>query len=376
MSIKRVIAILIVLLIALTPVLSLAEGEWVCPTCNTKNNGNFCTECGQAKPAEKEGWICPSCGKINEGNFCSECGEKRPEETTAWICAACGTENEGNFCTECGAAKGVPASQPVVPEPDENAVPSQVFVWTDDDYDMLEEGVWRMLGMSNSLDDAKAGVYYRTPQDSGLSSFFYTIIDGCMYSCADYGYATRIKLSKLTWTDDDTITTVFGGKQSEYQIVCEGSNLYIVDPSYPHTSREKANGKIVKKETYDTIAFEYTVETPPMQAVLSDIADSVAAPANDIVGVWIAESFIRDGVEQTIQEQGLQAIEYAFSNTCAYQSYLYPDGSAELGVFIYERGEDTVKVNDSDKICILEDGCLMVEYSTDVYIRFIPGRIG
>ncbi|MBO4367848.1 MAG: hypothetical protein J5859_03970, partial [Clostridia bacterium] len=65
-----------------------------------------------------------------------------------------------------------------------------------------------------------------------------------------------------------------------------------------------------------------------------------------------------------------------FTNTSVYQGYLYPDGSYDMGVFVYDRGEDAVQVNGSDRLCVLEDGSLTVEYSEGVYIRFVPGSIG
>ena len=53
-------------------------GEWVCENGHGGNTGNFCTECGAAKP-EPASWYCPECGTRNEGNFCSNCGTPRPE---------------------------------------------------------------------------------------------------------------------------------------------------------------------------------------------------------------------------------------------------------------------------------------------------------
>lgn len=53
-----------------------AAGEWICPSCGTKNGHNFCTECGTKRPDNK----CPSCGTAfdpaNRPNFCPECGQK------------------------------------------------------------------------------------------------------------------------------------------------------------------------------------------------------------------------------------------------------------------------------------------------------------
>ena len=55
--------------------------------------------------ADSGAWECTSCGKTgNTGNFCSNCGAARP--ATDWTCANCGQAgNTGNFCSNCGAAK-------------------------------------------------------------------------------------------------------------------------------------------------------------------------------------------------------------------------------------------------------------------------------
>ena len=58
------------------PVDEAAAANWVCVSCNAENTGNFCTNCGAAKPAAN--WVCPSCSAENDGNFCSNCGTKRP----------------------------------------------------------------------------------------------------------------------------------------------------------------------------------------------------------------------------------------------------------------------------------------------------------
>ncbi|MGI6178091.1 MAG: SPFH domain-containing protein [Eubacterium sp.] len=57
---------------------SQASAEWVCPKCGTRNTGNFCGQCGTARPAPAE-WVCPKCGARNTGNFCIQCGEKKPQ---------------------------------------------------------------------------------------------------------------------------------------------------------------------------------------------------------------------------------------------------------------------------------------------------------
>ena len=74
-----------------------AAGGWTC-SCGTVNQGNFCSNCGNKKPAPAAGWTC-SCGTVNQGNFCTNCGSKKP--AADWTCS-CGTVNQGNFCTNCG----------------------------------------------------------------------------------------------------------------------------------------------------------------------------------------------------------------------------------------------------------------------------------
>ncbi|MCR5558669.1 MAG: SPFH domain-containing protein, partial [Butyrivibrio sp.] len=53
---------------------SASASSWTC-SCGTVNTGNFCSNCGQPRPAAN--WTC-SCGTVNTGNFCSNCGSKRP----------------------------------------------------------------------------------------------------------------------------------------------------------------------------------------------------------------------------------------------------------------------------------------------------------
>ena len=86
------------------PQASAPAGGWTCE-CGYVNNGKFCANCGNAKPAPKPSaasWIC-SCGTENSGKFCLECGKPKPADDS-WTCS-CGTVNKGKFCPECGSAK-------------------------------------------------------------------------------------------------------------------------------------------------------------------------------------------------------------------------------------------------------------------------------
>lgn len=85
-------------------------GTWDCE-CGQKNIvGNFCNNCGKAKPApaQADTWNC-SCGQTGiVGNFCNNCGAKRPTpaEAATWNCSCGQTGIVGNFCNNCGAKRG------------------------------------------------------------------------------------------------------------------------------------------------------------------------------------------------------------------------------------------------------------------------------
>ncbi len=139
---RRMLALVLTALLALSGMAALSEAAaWTCPNCASESTGNFCPNCGAARPAA--GWTCPSCGEANEDsyNFCANCGAAKP--AAGWTCLACGEANEDsyNFCGNCGAAK-----------PDDGADASA------DDYDAwldlaFEEGEVRFAAIEPALPD-------------------------------------------------------------------------------------------------------------------------------------------------------------------------------------------------------------------------------
>ena len=80
------------------------DGGWTCTSCGqTGNTGNFCSNCGAAKPAED--WTCTSCGqKGNTGNFCSNCGAAKPasgsQTVNEWLEQIPGETNRVKICLQ------------------------------------------------------------------------------------------------------------------------------------------------------------------------------------------------------------------------------------------------------------------------------------
>lgn len=70
---KRITCLILALAMMLCACLALAQ-DWTCERCGSENAGNFCGECGSARPDES--WKCASCGQTNDSNFCSNCGAK------------------------------------------------------------------------------------------------------------------------------------------------------------------------------------------------------------------------------------------------------------------------------------------------------------
>ncbi len=86
-----------------------AMGQGQQPAAGSGPNPQFAGQqpAAPAAPAA-DGWTC-NCGAVNTGNFCTNCGSAKPAPAPAlgaWVCD-CGAENSGNFCTNCGKAKPV-----------------------------------------------------------------------------------------------------------------------------------------------------------------------------------------------------------------------------------------------------------------------------
>ena len=76
---KRLLCLITVVLWVFSLTSAFAE-DWVCPNCGNTASGNFCNNCGTAKPSSD--WICPNCGNIASGNFCSNCGASKPSSAS------------------------------------------------------------------------------------------------------------------------------------------------------------------------------------------------------------------------------------------------------------------------------------------------------
>ena len=86
---KAAVALLLAVGMLLACAAGLAE-SWICDNCQAENTGNFCGNCGAAKPTpeplpepESAEWTCPDCLSLNTTNFCSNCGRKKPDVSSA-----------------------------------------------------------------------------------------------------------------------------------------------------------------------------------------------------------------------------------------------------------------------------------------------------
>ena len=60
-------------------------------------------ESTSAPEESTQNWVCENCGQLNTGNFCGNCGAARPYAT--WTCPVCSQNNEGNSCGNCGTPR-------------------------------------------------------------------------------------------------------------------------------------------------------------------------------------------------------------------------------------------------------------------------------
>lgn len=77
--VRRFTVLVLAMMLMLTAVAYADSESWTCPSCSQKNNtGNFCSNCGTARPGDT--WMCINCGQTgNTGNFCSNCGSPNTE---------------------------------------------------------------------------------------------------------------------------------------------------------------------------------------------------------------------------------------------------------------------------------------------------------
>lgn len=94
---KRTISLILVLLILCQTVFVLASAAgWACPRCETVNQGNFCTECGEKRPLA-----------------CPVCKEPLPESGSVKFCPSCGANLAESLAGAAPAASAAPAAPAV-----------------------------------------------------------------------------------------------------------------------------------------------------------------------------------------------------------------------------------------------------------------------
>ena len=82
---KKLLSLMLVLAMLLGTVPALAE-DWICASCGSTVSGNFCNNCGAARPVDENApWTCPTCGAEATGKFCSSCGTAKPGSVTGTV---------------------------------------------------------------------------------------------------------------------------------------------------------------------------------------------------------------------------------------------------------------------------------------------------
>ena len=142
---RKKLSLLIVFVMLIVSSAAIAE-EWTCSSCGNTATGNFCSNCGAAKPSED--WTCPNCGYAAKGNFCSNCGTKRSEQSL--------TNPESNS----------------TPEPTPTAtLPSNVLHYGDFSYVSLQNGdiqIVRYNGSEKRVTMGKQSSVMRTDKMSAV----------------------------------------------------------------------------------------------------------------------------------------------------------------------------------------------------------------
>lgn len=77
---KKLLSVLLIMVLVFSVANALAE-DWTCMSCGNVTSGNFCNNCGAAKPSED--WTCPNCNSNVTGKFCNNCGTARPSSSSA-----------------------------------------------------------------------------------------------------------------------------------------------------------------------------------------------------------------------------------------------------------------------------------------------------
>lgn len=195
--------------------------------------------------ASAESWTCPQCGSSASGNFCSNCGTAKPSGSSSWTCPSCGHESTGRFCSYCGASK--PSGGSSSSSSSSSGTISNVSCSTRDGIttitwdDSADKGPYEVVFSTPQWENA---VNYNLKSISRKRASTSCLIPGVTYEVTVKNASTRsrtinYKVPKSTFTDftkKDALTI----KPTTFDL--SGSNYYStfrLDMNYPRLKNNR-----------------------------------------------------------------------------------------------------------------------------------------
>lgn len=198
---KKLISLLLVVLMVTVTCMAFAE-EWICPSCNATASGNFCSNCGTAKP--ETDWTCPNCGNTASGNFCSNCGSPRPSATIN------STSEPTPTATQVSTPEPTSTPSPTdAPSQEPEATQTVTFVDSAEASELLTNAKeHRRVSINRSPD--KYTYYIQDYVGLNLSSIGYTSLGGDRFDRYGAGllkiYPITLDGTYIDIEDDDTLS--------------------------------------------------------------------------------------------------------------------------------------------------------------------------